>query len=65
VIKKIGREMDIQYTKFESEMNILNTKIGSKIDIQYTHDSVLAGTNITYLLALMQLHLNPSFKGNQ
>ena len=41
--KKIGREMDIQYTKFESEMNILNTKIGSKIDIQYTHDSVLAG----------------------
>ena len=22
-------------------------------------------TNITYLLVLMQLHLNPSFKGNQ
>ena len=42
-MQNLGGKIDIQDKKFESEMNILNTKIGSKIDIQYTHDSVLAG----------------------
>jgi hypothetical protein len=30
-----------------------------------TYGSLTHSTNITYVLVLMQLHLNPSFKGNQ